>query len=120
MTQANSKPAVYLVVILPVMVGGSLAVITTVLSVYRAFHGAAIPQLNGFLLTIPTFFLWLPFSLLISNFILFVVSPLRRIAETYVSKANRPGFRKSQTQLLRITGVLAVICVPLIVLGLYL
>jgi hypothetical protein len=79
-----------------------------------------IPKVNGMLISLPAVFLWIPICLLLSNLILFAIPNLRRIAERHVAAANRPGFRETQTDMLKLTGCLAIVCVPLIALGFWL
>ncbi len=78
---------------------------------------SAVPNLNGMLIALPAVFLWIPVSLLLSNAILYVIPPLRRIAEGYASKADLPSFVESQRALLKVAAVFTLISVPLIVLG---
>jgi hypothetical protein len=114
------KPAVYLLVFLPIMVGGGVSLMIALVDAYSCVTGvakSAVPNLNGLLITLPAFFLWIPTSLLIANFALYCARPLRRIAEAYVERAERPGFEDSQKTLLRVLGVIALVCLPLIALG---
>jgi len=102
------------------MVGGGVSLIVALLEAYSRVTGlarSAVPNLNGLLITLPAFFLWIPTSLLISNIVLYWVPPLRRIAEAYVAETNRPGFIDSQKKLLKVLGGFALVCIPLIVLG---
>ena len=117
------RPVVYLAVILPVLLVGGLALLIGLLTAYEEMKGLGrsdIPDLNGLLIAIPAFLLWIPISLLLSNVLLFAVPALRRVAERFSAEAQRPGFRESQRQLLIAAAVLGVICVPLIVLGFWL
>ena len=89
-------------------------------SAYARITGASLsslPRLNGLLISLPALCLWVPIALLFANCVLFAVPPLRRIADTYTTQANRPGFFDSQRQLARFAFITALICVPLIVLG---
>src|SRR5215475_11421113 len=113
------RPIIYLAVVLPMMllgVGVVIALIET-FSELRGVPRSAIPNLNGALISLPAFVLWLPISLLLSNCVLYAVPSLRRVAERFVLEARRPSFRESQRQLLQIAAVIALVCVPLIVLG---
>jgi hypothetical protein len=99
---------------------GSVFVVAALIGAYSAVRGvppAAVPDVNGLLIALPAFFLWIPVSLLLSNVILYSVPPLRRIAEEYAARADQPGYVKAQKTLLKVLGVFALVCVPLIVLG---
>jgi hypothetical protein len=76
-----------------------------------------VPNVNGLLISLPAFFLWIPGHLLLGNVVLYCVAPFRRIVEQYVADTGRPGFVESQKVLLKVFVAVAVICVPLIVLG---
>lgn len=113
------KPKIYLVVILPLLLAGVFPVEGLVM-LYANIAGiprAAIPQLNGMLIGLPMFFLWIPLSLLLANCVLHVVRPLRKVAEAYVTEARRPGLLESQRVLGKAALVMAAICIPLIILG---
>jgi len=114
------KPFIYLLVILAILAGGSMGLIVTIIEAYSQVKGVAysgIPGLNGLLITLPALFLWIPISLLISNLVLYSISPLRRIAEQYVARSGHAGFADSQKGLLKMLGIFALVCLPLIVLG---
>jgi hypothetical protein len=116
----QKKPAIYLLVILPILGIGGILVIIELETAYASIVGiplSAIPNLNGFLIFIPAFFLWIPVALLVSNMVLFVLPPLRRVAEKYASEGKRPGFLESQKELGKVMFIMAIICIPLIVLG---
>jgi hypothetical protein len=83
----------------------------------RGIARSEIPDLNGMLISLPAFLLWIPIGLMLSNCVLFAVPPLRRVAERFVADAERPGFGESQRQLLVAAGAIGVVCIPLIVLG---
>jgi hypothetical protein len=117
---AEPKPAVYLLVIVPITAGGGLGLVVALLVAYCRITGiplAALPNRNGLLLSLPAFLLWVPAGLLLANVVLHAVAPLRRIAERYAARAGQPGYGESQKMLLQALGAFAVICVPLIVLG---
>ncbi|MCE9562108.1 MAG: hypothetical protein K8U57_08640 [Planctomycetes bacterium] len=116
----HPKPVVYLLVILPTLVLGGLAFVTALILAYTQVRGVprnAIPNLNGMLIGLPALVLWVPMSLLFSNLVLVLVPQLRQIADEYVSKNVRHGFVESQMALLKVSGVVALICLPLIVSG---
>jgi hypothetical protein len=120
MQEMKRKPAVYLLGILPVLLTGTMTLAISLTGVYARIKGipeSAIPRINGILITLPALLLWLPIALLLSNFVLFVVPPLRRIAEGYAAESNHPGFSESQRQLARIAVIMSMVCVPLILLG---
>jgi hypothetical protein len=115
-----SRPRIYLLVILPLLILGGLLVIFLTLGAYATTVGIplrAVPELNAFLIALPALFLWIPVSLLIANVVLTSVPPLRRVAETYVKANARPDYRTSQRQLSKVVGWTACVCVPLILLG---
>jgi len=114
------KPVVYLLVILPILFFGGLALIAGLMVAYSEFKGvprAAIPNLNGLLISVPAFLVWIPISLLLGNLILYWVPLLRPTAESYAANANRPGFAESQWLLLKVLLVFVLIFVPLVVVG---
>lgn len=119
MTQQR-KPAVYLAVIVPVMLGGALVVAAGMYLLYANVHGPDVPPVNGILITLPALALWVPAGLLLSNVALFTVPSLRRTAEDYSARNSTPSFKDSQAQLGRLTAIMSVICLPLIALGFYL
>jgi hypothetical protein len=119
-TRMPRKPLIYLVVILPLFVAGSLCVVLGLVLAYSRLNGippSAVPNFNGILISLPALILWIPVALFLGNFILYCVPPFRRIAERYASESRRPGFVESQKELLKVTLVFASICIPLIVLG---
>lgn len=119
MTQ-DRKPLIYLAVILPMLLGGGLAILLVLVKTYTTFHAREVPPVSGLLITLPALALWIPLSLLISNVVLFAVPPLRRVAETYAAQNDRPPFTDSQARLKRLTALFSVLCLPLIALGFYL
>jgi hypothetical protein len=116
----GQRPLVYLVVILPILVFGGVSFVCTLILAYSRTKGipqAAVPKLNGMLISLPALGLWIPISLLLANLVIFCVAPLRRVAERYTAQAERSGFIESQKDLMKLLLVLALICIPLIVLG---
>jgi hypothetical protein len=98
--------------------GGAVAF--GLLSFYAKQHGLRagdVPDAKALLILLPTFFLWIPLALVLSNVVLKSIRPLRKIAEAYASTAARPGYAASQRQLLKALGWLAGFCVPLILVG---
>jgi len=117
------KPKIYLAVILPMLCFGGLLVIVALIRCFAAVRGIPmrqIPNVNGMLISLPAVLLWIPIILLLSNLILFAIPYLRRIAGQYVATAKRPGFRETQSDLLKLTGYFAIVCLPLIALGFWL
>lgn len=97
-----------------------MAVFIGLTEAYSQIHGipkSLIPDLNGFLITLPAFFLWVPIALLLSNCLLWVVPRLRRTAENYATEAKRPNFAESQKQLAKLALAVSTLCLPLIVIG---
>ena len=120
MNRTERKPLIYLATILPIFLAGGIGLPALLTSLYahgRSIAPTAIPNLNRILITLPAIFLWIPSTLLLANFVLFVVPPLRAIAESYASRAQRPGFYESQRQLGKVALLLVAICLPLISLG---
>jgi hypothetical protein len=120
MTKRQSKPVVYLFVILPILIGGGLGSVVVNLGTFSRFRNvdmSAIPCMNGLLISLPAFFLWIPASLLISNLIFYFVPSLRRIADNYAVLSGHPGFKESQKKLLKLFWAFSLVCIPLIILG---
>ena len=118
----QGKPIIYLLVILPILGLGGLSLMLGFMKAYAHIHGireSAIPNLNGALITLPALFLWIPMSLVLANLVLFVVPPLRRIAERHTAQ-KWANIRRVQWALLKLTWWFAIVCVPLIALGFYL
>jgi len=114
------KPTTYLLVSLPLIVGGGIGTYLASLwmfSYLRQIPKDEIPALNEFLITLPSSFLWLPIALWLSNFVIFATPPLRKLAAGYVARVRQPNFQDSQAALARAIRWTAAICVPLIVGG---
>ncbi len=114
------KPAVYLLVIIPILVVGGVFGMAALLDLYSRLKDvprSAIPNLNKLLLALPAFFLWIPISLVLANLVLYCVPPLRRTAEQYSKCLGRADFAGSQKGLLKALGIFALILFPFIVLG---
>lgn len=123
MTQPRKRPIIFLFVWLAVFMFGGYLGIISLMATYTRLKGiplVAIPNPIGMLIAIPALFLWCPVSLVISNGILFVIPPLRKIAERYTAQSGGPGFYKAQTQLLKLSLGVALVCLPLIALGFWL
>jgi hypothetical protein len=119
----TKRPLAYLVVILPLLVLGGMALLFALLRAFAEVRGvarSAIPNVNGILICLPALLFWMPISLLLSNCVLFAVPRLRRVAERFAAEAQRPDFRQSQRQLLIATGAIGLVCVPLVLLGFWL
>ena len=119
----TKRPLVYLLVILPILVLGGMALVFALLRAFAEVRGvarSAIPNVNGTLICLPALLFWIPISLLLSNCVLFAVPRLRRVAERFAAEAQRPDFRHSQRQLLIATGAIGLVCVPLVLLGFWL
>ena len=117
---ATRKPKIYLAVSLPILVFGGLLCVTRLMSYYAVSKGiplAAVPNATGMLIALPALFVWIPISLLISNIVIELVSPLREIARRYASDSGTPGFVASQFQLFLVLVIVSAVCVPLIVYG---
>jgi len=116
----SGKPAIYLLVILPILIVGGVLLPLRLLHYYAASKGiplAAVQNIPGMLIALPAFFIWVPVGLLISNVVLAAIPPLRKIAVEYSLRAGRPGFLGSQLELFLVLLVICVVCVPLIVYG---
>ena len=119
----EKKSGIFLLVILPILVGGGFAIVAGLTDVFadmRGIQAKSLPNLNMILICLPAIFLWLPVSLLLSNCVMYVVPPLRQIAETYASDADRPDFAESQRMIGKVTFYMLLVCGPLIALGFFL
>jgi hypothetical protein len=108
---------------LPILEVGGTSLVFALLSSYARLKRipiGAIPQLNASLIAFPAFFLWIPISLLLGNTILFLVPPLRRLAERHTTRSHGPSFRKAQVLLAKLAFFFAIVTVPLIALGFWL
>ncbi len=94
-----------------------MAALVELYSRLKGVPRSAIPNLNGLLIMLPAFFVWIPTSLILANLVVYCVPPLRRTAEQYSERAGRPGFAHSQKALLKALGLFAFVCFPLIALG---
>jgi len=109
----RKKPAVYLVVILPILVGGGNLIVAGLQALYMDVTARSeVPVLNGILILLPALVLWVPITLLLANCVLYALP-----RDAYSARAEQPGFGGSQRQLGRFSFILAWVCVPLIVLG---
>jgi hypothetical protein len=120
MTKRQNKPVVYLFVILPILICGGLGSVVVNLETISRFRNveiSAIPRINGLLISLQAFFLWIPASLLISNLIFYFVPSLRRIADNYAVLSGHPGFTESQKILLKFFWAFSMVYIPLIILG---
>jgi hypothetical protein len=120
MTKRQNKPVIYLFVILPILIGGGIGFVVVNLETFSRFRNvemSAIPRINGLLISLPAFFLWIPASLLISNLIFYFVPLLRRIANNYAVLSGHPGFKESQKTLLKLFWAFSMVCIPLIIWG---
>ncbi len=114
----SRKPAIYLAVIVPLLIGGGILVPWAMVSAYAATRSlpvSAIADTAALPLAISGLLLWIPACLLLASAIMFAVPPLRRIAERYAATAARPEFAQSQRQLLKALLVGIVVCTPVIV-----
>jgi hypothetical protein len=114
------KPVVYLLVIVPILIGGAIGISAGLIDLYTRLTGiprSSVPRINGLLIALPAVFLWMPVTLLLSNCVLFVVPPLRKVANAYTTQTNSPSFHESQRILGKITLFAAVVCLPLIIVG---
>lgn len=120
MSEVTRRPAVYLIVLLPMILGGGVAVyagMSWLLARVKHTTPADIPEANGLLVLLPSFFLWLPIALWLSNLVILWTPPLRRVAEEFVARSGEPGYEQSQVILAKVIGVMALICLPLIIVG---
>jgi hypothetical protein len=69
------------------------------------------------LVALPAIFFWIPTALFLSNLVLYLVPPLRRIGERHTARTRGPGFVESQKFLLKALFFAALVCLPLIFLG---
>jgi hypothetical protein len=116
----QKKPAIYLVVILPILIGGFMLPIFVFPAAYARLHNvsqANIPALSGLLITLPFIFLWIPAALLLSNLVLSLISPLRRIADQYATRSRSPSYLDAQKMLSKVARWAVLIFLPFIFLG---
>lgn len=114
------KPLIYLAVSLPMLVAGSILVLVALLKAFTCLHGIAfhsIPDLNGFLISIPALLVWIPWSLLLSNAVLRHTPYLKDLADRYADESSTPGYAQSQHVLLRLAILFSVIGIPIIAFG---
>lgn len=114
------KPAIYLWVIVPILWGGAIAIPTCLLLVHAAMRGvrmSEVPDATALMITIPAFIVWIPAALVLSNFVMAAIPSMRRIAQEYSRRTGTSGFFKSQLQLMGLTAIFAVICIPIIIYG---
>jgi hypothetical protein len=114
------KPRVFLLILLPILFFGGLGAILAMISLFARLRGITlkdVPDFNGMMIALPVFLLWAPLGLLLGNLVIYVTPSLHRIAQEYVAAAGRPGYWESQLWLFKAFLVIALICVPLIVLG---
>ena len=75
---------------MPVLFLGVL-VMAGLLTLYAQVKGiplSAVPDLNGALITIPAFILWVPLALQLGNVVLRTIPTLRAIAENYAARLS--------------------------------
>jgi hypothetical protein len=119
-SEPTQKPKAYLLIILPILCFGGLVLVLSLLSIFanlRQIPFSKIPDLNGMLIAIPAFVLWVPSALVLANGVLRIVPPLNRIAKEYSKNSNHPRRAETQTLLLRGWFLFGVICIPLIAMG---
>jgi hypothetical protein len=120
MVMQTKKPLVYLFINFPILIAGCILCPSWLMRWYANTRGIslhAIPNIVGFFVALPAVFLWMPLALIISNFVLYFVPPLHRIADDYVRKSGHPDFWASQKVLFIAFVVMSAIFVPIIVYG---
>ena len=114
------KPTIYLTVILPILLAGGILIPLRLISYYSDLRGistAQVPNSAGILITLPAFFLWIPLALMLSNFVVASLPPLRKVAERNVAQSRAPNFAESQFLLFKVFLCMGVVFVPLILYG---
>ena len=114
---SSRKPLIYLCVLLPLLLVGGVAAALGAVALFARSRGIAFGEVAdapGILLSIPAFFLWIPFCLMLGNGILFAIPPLRPIAEAHVRRHGAPDFRTTQRDLARFAAGSAAVTLPVI------
>lgn len=114
-------PPWFLLIIIPMLLLGALLMNKMVewAAAFRGIPFKDFPDMQGALISLGTFFLWIPLALLLSNCILFLIPALRRPSDEYAQENGLPDFWESQRQLLPFALGLAALCIPLIALGFF-
>lgn len=115
--RSGGRPAVFLLVVLPILWGGMLAAAVGLVALLaRATDTtlATVPDGAAIVVACCGALLAVPVALMLSNLVLRALSPLRRIASRDAARHRRPDFAASQRALLRLFLVLAAICAPII------
>ncbi len=97
-----------------------IAISAWLVSTYAVMRGISmrdVPNATSLLITLPAIIVWIPIALLLSNCVMAVMPPLSKVAQAYARRTGTPGFLKSQFQLMGLAAILALICVPIIILG---
>ncbi len=113
----NGRPVVFLMVLLPLVLGSMLAGGVGLVALLARTTGttlATVSNVAAIVVGTCGLLLAIPVALMAANLVLSAVSPLRRIAEADVARNGRPDFGASQRALLRLFFVLAAICAPVI------
>lgn len=113
----HGRPVVFLTVLLPLVLGGMLAGSVGLVALLARATGttlATVPNIAAIVVGTCGLLLAIPAALMAANLVLFVVSPLRRIAEDDVARNGRPDFRASQRALWRMFLMMAAVLVPII------
>lgn len=116
--RSGGRPAVFLLLVLPILWGGMLAAAVGLVALLARATGATLATVpNGAAIVVACCgaLLAVPVALMLStNLVLRALSPLRRIAGPDAARNGRPDFAVSQRALLRLFLVLAAICAPII------
>jgi hypothetical protein len=95
----------------------------SMLSLAAKFKGCEVrdlPEINGFLVGLPTLLLSLPALLFLLNCLIYLIPPARRLTDAYVDREDRPGFWESQKVMITVFAWLSLVTLPLIALGFWL
>ena len=118
MRGGTGKPAVHLAILLPLLLGGMAGSSLALVATYARRTDttlATVPPLPATILALCGAFLAIPLALLLGNGVLFVASPVRRIAHAHARHPQRPGFVASQRVLLKVFAAIAAVCVPIVI-----
>lgn len=112
------KPKSHRVVHLLILGFGALLVVEALIHCFAVVRGIStreIPFVNAILIGLPALFLWIPIGMLLSNLILVATAYLGQTTEQRFAAARH--FYEAQRDILKAAGYIAIICLPLIVLG---
>ena len=115
------RPRIYLLVILPLLILGGILVPYALVSALAGLKGMPVSMVSSpraLWVVIPGLLLWIPISLLLANFAINLIPPLRKTAQRYSTESGQPGFAQSQLRLFFVLLGTGVVCIPALAYGL--